>query len=726
MNLKFPKASGEEQKKKFNPFLQIEQEISSKTNQKSIFQNQFLKTNQFGNQYNKNVFLAAPVKFQPKVINKLDENNEIKSTENCAEASKLENKLFLEDFEEIKKPKSDQEFKILKNLASPNLNSINKERNFKGEFNFIPALNDFSKPFEEGKSLDNKQKSSPLETNLNAIAENNFSKKYNDISYCEQQGNYFNVNIKKANNKSALNLNNLKYTNSKNEENSFEPINSANPGLSQLHISQLNIGQEKANLNDRQELSITKEELKEEDNNAEEINNSKESNLKCSGNKATHLLSDPFTKNSTLNNQKKIITDNIFQNKNESNVESRLFVDKKALLPCDLLDKEIRNISKKVNNFKLKEEGFNEQFKNNENSDMNNDNNNNCFPVNNLANFSKKNAELKLPFPNANLTKKATNSYNNNNNFNSDLLVLNRNKNTKNQKEDLNKAESKETENFKSNLASTKDNSIASCIENSNSYAQKDLKCTEKADLNLTENITYAASNKNETLNTKNSEAYTLENKKKVIQSALEANQQQPQNSNFKPSKILKIKDPKAAINFPSKDKKQESAININLLKKKKITTNQASSVKKYAEQTEDYFLDLEILKRNSNAESKLFTEVELTNLNPSEKNKLAGKQKLNTDKRQYWGRFNQLNGDKIESYRVYRDEDLNFPAELQSKIHFKPENERFEDDMSSSDEIIHAAKVHYNNQFNMLKMKNFNFYMCNNLKYTQGLYWDD
>ncbi len=174
------------------------------------------------------------------------------------------------------------------------------------------------------------------------------------------------------------------------------------------------------------------------------------------------------------------------------------------------------------------------------------------------------------------------------------------------------------------------------------------------------------------------------------------------------PSSNLSEKNSETKMPFPKvnpskttkEEIKQENGIGTKILKRKRVTDNP----KKYEQQFEDNILDFEIPKRNLE----------------------ASKRKLNTDKQPFIGRFNQINGKKIESFRAYRDDEINIPKELQTQIHIKPKNEPFDDDISSDDELIMTAKLHYSAQFNLLKRKNYNFNMCNNFKYTQGVYWDD
>ena len=128
----------------------------------------------------------------------------------------------------------------------------------------------------------------------------------------------------------------------------------------------------------------------------------------------------------------------------------------------------------------------------------------NQIKLNNFANFTDNKSKFNLPYANDNNSKKANNVF-------SDLLAMNRNKNTKNAiKNTIN--DETVSENSKSRPASddysTKDNSIAVNYDNLNSNAEKEEKLNqEKADLKVIDPIKTKKSvaNDNPTPNAKRS-----------------------------------------------------------------------------------------------------------------------------------------------------------------------------------------------------------------------------
>jgi len=683
MDLNYAKATLEISKTKLNPFLQIEQRNNNNKFPKFLNNNLEEKSNPFANQEKKSAMELAQQRFKQNA-HRLQENKS-KYQQNFLEENKNPIQVIPKNAEDLNKNNNiflNQH--DLKNMNNPLLVNLNKLT---------------TKVFGGEKFKENKENFSYV-SNLNNITNNNMKNNKiesdNEATNFDKDKNKINCNLSLENNSNILikKKNDFCYKNFK--EKATE--NCEHIGVSQLQMSQLEIAKGKSIDDDYKNSESEIEDHEGSNNNdklTEENENNNQNTSKENNDENKIYLFNPFENNSLGNKQilNKRFKEN-FKNINEN--ESQFD------LPNDYLNRELRNISKKVINFKLKEENSNEQFKNNpEIKDVNI-----LSKLSNFTHFDKnKKTDFTIPFPNMNQKFKN----NNNNNFYLELLAKNKN--------NINCLDSGIT----SKNLTTKDNSISSLMENEKISSEKvNFQKTIK-DSDLKPSFSFKTDLKNQPNNEKTSSdiSFKVPNESKET-AKIELTDD---TNNFQPVKIFKIKEPKA--NDFKTEKKKESAIDISLLKKRKVTINPSKSVKKYVEPCEDYFLDLEIHKRNCQDAAKYYTEIELNKLNTTEQNILNGKVKLNTDKRKYCGKFNQLNGEKIESYNVYRDEDILIPSELQSKIHIKPENEKFDEDISSCDEVIQVAKVHYNMQFNILKLNNFNFYQCNNLKYTQGLYWD-
>ena len=159
--------------------------------------------------------------------------------------------------------------------------------------------------------------------------------------------------------------------------------------------------------------------------------------------------------------------------------------------------------------------------------------------------------------------------------------------------------------------------------------------------------------------------------------------------SNVEKRKIFQIKPIKKPL------EKEKEIIKMNVFKRKKPSGVQ--STKKYVENG-DLFLNHTEEKKNLINAAKLFTEDEFDSLNQAEKNLLGGKIKSSSTKTDYIGRIRLEYNDKECFYPVYRDSEL-VPEKFRNMIHFNFETSRFDEDESSTDEMIYCAKmtVHQN-----------------------------
>ncbi len=725
MNLNFAKASAEISDK-FNPFLQINQKNSNKEIANSKI-NKIENLKSFANPYQKNSFVFAQKKFHQNSFNKFPINNELKTLEILNE-EKVENNINNYNFNENER--------LENKLFQKNNLSSNQDNESYSNTNILNNNNP-NRSINESNFIDNKENSS-LKSNTNFIADNinldlnrNFNKKYDENFLNNKNEN--DKNVLSKNNFSGLNF--LKMDRNKienSEKNRVENVanNNQNFGLSQLHMSQLNISKQKNNTTFKYEFKTEQKENSHDDCNNNNENQNENSNFFNNYKNNKLILCDPFENKPLKTKQKfnslQVTTceNNSCYNHAENKHENFKELKKNIFLQKEYLNKELNNISKKVIDFKLKEESSNEQFKNDKNND-NKDLTNKDFSK--FGEFKNTNTEISVPFPNLNQTKKQMNNIacKNNKNLFSDLLVMNKLKNNEFSKNQITINSGISSKNY-----TTRDNSISSynetCLNDNLNKEKTILPCKEKTIFpckekeNKLENL-----NDDSTPNIKNNEKDKINNEETKKASLLTNNDSKKDAGiDNQTIKILKIKNQK--VNNLTIEKNKDNVIYMSLLKKKKVLMHISNSVKKYADHTQDFFLDIENQNQNFYNALSYYKDFEINKLNQTEKNMLSGKQQMNTDKRKYWGRFNQINGEKVESYRVYRDDDLSIPPELQSKVHIRPDNEKFDEDLSSSDEIIHIAKIHYNSQFNILRAKNFNFFQCNNLKYTQGLYWDD
>lgn len=424
------------------------------------------------------------------------------------------------------------------------------------------------------------------------------------------------------------------------------------------------------------------------------------------------------------------------------------------------LNLEIGKISKNVKNFKIKEETPTEYSKKNERIETNNCKTNIDFQVPFGADLKNTGQVIKDIDPNNKLKKDqiaAPSFYNIRkkypSNLNSNLLLL----------KDLDKRNDENTINNKSKAEPKPDddkrniNEFTSIPNNNTNYNYEDnnrenynLASYQKDSIlnsNSTVDSEFRLNNRpdtflkgsyfNEKLLSKN-KLVTPEIDNKTFQSSgADANDLADGNKDTcntnKPNKILKIKAPKPIYNTSANEVKlhkeksnadNKSILKMNILKRKKEIT--CTSVKKLNKDENDFCLDIEEARKKFLKEAKNYSKEELGNFILEQKNILEGKAKAMSARTKYFGHFKQINGNKIESSKVFRDNDINFPQDLQNKIHINDNPVNFDDDASSTDELVLISRNYQLNKVKSNMTVQLNDSLFNNLKYSKNVYWDD